>query len=188
MDNLTEKRDFLPFKASLKEASHDDANSVYMLADEIEVIRIDDVTDDYTSKCRISSVDSVDALHYCDSEGNALVEFKNGKLDNKDIYEIMQKVYNSLLIISDITKLTIGDFRKELDFVLVYNKEKNPSFFNEIPAPSNSNALRTMTKTMSKKAKKEFNIEGLYAFESFCVRTVKIMSVEQFKGEYLNYS
>lgn len=186
MCNLTKREDLSSFKDSLKNTSYDRNNNAWMLSDEIEVICIDDVADSYTSRCGISSVDSVDALHFCDGKGNVFIEFKNGKLDKADIYEVMKKIYDTLLIISDVTKWTISDFRENTDFVLVYNEEKNPSLFNEIPAPSNSSALRKMTESMYGKAKTAFKIEGLYAFEAYCFKTVELMSVTQFRHVYLN--
>ena len=65
---------------------------------------------------------SVDALLETD-ENIAFVEFKNGKVNNRNIKD---KIRDSLLLFCDLTKQTISDTRKNLDFIVVYNEEKNP--------------------------------------------------------------
>ena len=39
---------------------------------------------------------------------------------------IKDKIRDSLLLFCDLTKQTISDTRKNLDFIVVYNEEKNP--------------------------------------------------------------
>ena len=139
--NWLNREELLAHLVPLKQTSLDCDNNVYMTEDDTVVVNFDKVVGEYGSRCGTSCARSVDAL-YCDRDGTCcLIEFKNGKLDKGKIFEIKQKIYDSLLILSDITGLTLKDYRSELEFILVYNKEKNPNLFNAFPAPSNSPAL-----------------------------------------------
>lgn len=183
MFKFSEMDAFTPFITSVRETSYDNANDEYMTSNETDVVNFDDYTDSYTASHGIPSVRSIDALYSSDCRGNIFIEFKNGKIDNKVIYEIKEKIYNSLLILSDVTGRTLKNYRQNLDFILVYNKEKNPSLFAEIPAPSNSPSLDGFVENLSGKGQRPFKPEGLESLESYCFKNVKRMSVSEFEEE-----
>lgn len=111
--------------ATLKSTSKDSYNSetdeLYMIDSNLEVVNFDSVKHEYCQGlglCDIAS--SVDAL-YCKGNNFYFIEFKNGRIEKKDIEK---KIYDSLLLFSDISKQDISYFRKHLFFILVYNEEK----------------------------------------------------------------
>ena len=53
------------------------------------------------------------------------LEFKNGQMQNGKIYNVYNKIYDSLLMFNDIVKENISFCRQNVYFVLVYNEEKN---------------------------------------------------------------
>ena len=181
-------KEFLACLASAKVVSYDSDNDVCMTGSMTTVVNFDQLVRGYSDSRKISCVCSADAF-YCDSNGACyLIEFKNGKLDKGKMFEIKQKIYDSLLVLSDLTDTTLKDYRNELEFILVYNKEKNPDLFNVFPAPSNSPSLRTMTNGMAQKAKKPFKEESLGSFERYCFKKVSEMSADEFEQSILGIS
>ena len=55
---------------------------------------------------------------------NVIFEFKNGKINDKQKYNVYQKIYESLLIFCDITGESISFCRDHAEFILVYNETK----------------------------------------------------------------
>lgn len=114
-------------KASLKETSMDDSDPSavsYMTESSLEVINFDQVKRRYTNALGLSenNAASVDAVIPF-SQHIAFVEFKNGKVNNRNVKD---KLRDSLLLFLDITGKTAAYARNHLDFILVYNLEKNP--------------------------------------------------------------
>lgn len=112
---------------TLKDSSYDDSNSQYMTEHQFEVWKIDDYNSDFQkeigSSCCLCGVDACfekDDLLY-------LVEFKNGCLSYKEIYKILEKMYDSALVIQSKLDLSIDVLQKKVKFVLVYNYQKNRS-------------------------------------------------------------
>ena len=185
LPNWLEREEFLSNLTSMKAASWDSDNNVYMLEDDTIVVNFDNVVVEYGIQCGASFARSVDAF-YCDNTGACyFVEFKNGKLDKGKIFEIKQKIYDSLLIFSDITGLTLSDYRDNFEFVLVYNEEKNPNLFNAFPAPSNSPALREFVDGLARQGGKVFEGEGLESFEKYCFKSVRKMTVDELEEKVI---
>lgn len=99
--------------STLKKTSLDDENTVkqYMTDAEVSVIHFDRV-----KKAYVRSLEpkpkflpcSSDAL-YIGREGSvSFIEFKNGKINDKQKYNVYQKIYESLLIFCDITGESIS--------------------------------------------------------------------------------
>ena len=55
------------------------------------------------------------------------IEFKNGKIKDKQNDSIVIKILESLLMFCDIADCKISQVREVADLILVYNAEKNPS-------------------------------------------------------------
>ena len=119
-------------KSTLKECSKDnsDPNCIkFMTESQLEVINFDMVKTKYTNALKLSEecAASVDALLQAD-EASAFIEFKNGNLSGQAAKQNMKnKIRDSLLLFCGLTKQTIRDTRENLDFILVYNEEKNHS-------------------------------------------------------------
>ena len=118
---------FREYRSTLKECSKDysDPDRIeFMTETQLEAINFDTVKTKYANDLGLSEecAASVDALLETD-ENLAFVEFKNGKVNNRNVKD---KIRDSLMLFCDLTKQTISDTRKNLDFIVVYNEEKNP--------------------------------------------------------------
>ena len=104
----------------------------------------------------------------------------------KKIYNIYNKIYDSLLIFNDITNSTISFCRKNVRFILVYNEEKN----NQVIDKENSSIQATpsknkIAKSFSNKAKKKFIMFGLEKFEKLYFKEVFTYTEKEFENEFL---
>lgn len=111
-------------KKTLKETSKDDNVDVVDLLD--NAIYFDGVKNEYNSHLNLKQCPkSIDAVLELDNYKNIIfVEFKNGNIDSNELYEICKKIYDTLLIFSDITKKTIDFMRENIEFILVCNGAK----------------------------------------------------------------
>lgn len=173
---------FYKSKTTLKEVSYDDANDEYMVELEIDVIDFDKVKELYCSSLKLSeSPKSCDAL-LIDEKNSVFIEFKNGEVDT---YDIRKKIYESLLIFSDITGCTIGETRKKLDYILVYNEESNNKnrghrdfIKNNIPS---SPSLDFIASSISRFANKKIVKFRVNDFQTFLFRNVNTYTKEEFR-------
>lgn len=179
---------FLDNISSLKEISKDNSDEEdihYMTESAKEAVNFDAVKTIYTNALNLSEENaaSVDGLFEV-SEHLVFIEFKNGDMKNQK-RKVKDKIYNSLLMFCDITKKHISDTREWLEFILVYNINKNP-LPNQIKksqvqeSPSRTN----IAKHFSGKANEEFIRFGLEKFKVLYFSDVHTYSEVEFK-EYL---
>lgn len=103
---------------------HNIANNqsvIYMTDSKIKVVNFDLVKHEYCKNIGLLDIASfVEALYFKD-DNIYFIEFKNGRIDKN---EVIKKIYDSLLMFSDISQKDISYFREHLHFILVYNEEK----------------------------------------------------------------
>lgn len=173
-------------RKSLRETSKDtsDPNDIqYMTSSEMEVVNFDLVKRHYANGFGLSEevVTSVDAIVPFEN-GILFVEFKNGKVNNR---EIKDKARDSLLIFLEIIGEDLAFSRGNIDFVVVYNLEKNP-----LPRQGQKGQLQETPSRVSianhfmEKAKKEFICFDLERYERIYYRNIHTYSKERFE-EYL---
>lgn len=111
---------------SLKEASYDDANKMYLVNNLLEVWKVDDYNKIYYNKQRNSgtTLKGSDACFECNGI-LYIIEFKNCPLDSKLSYEVQEKMYDTSIVVMDKLHLSISEFRDKAKFVLVYSFKKN---------------------------------------------------------------
>ncbi len=171
---------------SLKETSKDDSdtnNIQYMTTSEIAVVNFDLVKRSYVNGFGLSEevATSVDAIVPM-KDGILFVEFKNGKVNNRNIKD---KARDSLLIFLEIIGKNITFSRSNIDFVVVYNIEKNP-----LPNQITKGKLQetpsriVIADFFMKKAKKELILFDLERYEKLYFRNIHTYSKEEFE-EYL---
>ena len=159
-------------RKSLRETSKDtsDPNDIqYMTSSETEVVNFDLVKRHYANGFGLSEevVTSVDAIVPFEN-GILFVEFKNGKVNNR---EIKDKARDSLLIFLEIIGEDLAFSRGNIDFVVVYNLEKNP-----LPRQVQKGQLQETPSRVSianhfmEKAKKEFICFDLERYERIYYR------------------
>jgi hypothetical protein len=115
---------FVGFESTLKEKSLDDTNNEYLVQNEVVCIDFDKCKNDYCehspgeNKC--GYLKSVDAIIERGSKVY-FIEFKNTKIDEKLVYVIVEKCYDSLLLYFEKTGKNISDSRQNFSFTLVTN-------------------------------------------------------------------
>lgn len=177
-------------RSSLKETSKDAPDlehTFYMTEDMTEVINFDDVKKEYISVLSLSDVPaSADALLEKEDGYPIFIEFKNGRVNKQKQYEIQKKVYDSVLIFSDVVQCTIKKLRESAEFILVYNEEAN-SNNTEIkehkPAyVQPSGAFDRFAKNIGKLAGDEYVCFKLKQFEKYCFKKVHTYTEKEFEN------
>lgn len=178
---------FAENKKSLKETSMDDSdvsNIRYMTQSMMEVIDFDQVKRQYINALGMteesaSSVDAIIPFKDCIS----FVEFKNGKVNNRNIKD---KARDSLLVFMDITKKNISYTRDRVEFIVVYNLDKNP-LPNQIKKElvQESPSRIAIGDYFSAKGKRELVLFDLERYEGLYFSKVHTYSAEAFE-KYLN--
>ena len=121
---------------SLKEMSKDTSKGSVQYMTELmtQAINFDHVKRDYTNGLGLSEevAKSFDTLSLL-PDGPTFIEFKNGKVHAGDI---KNKIRDSLLIYGGITGQSITDTRRGMEFIVVYNPEKNIDKSHNSPSRS----------------------------------------------------
>lgn len=167
--------------STVKETSKDIDNNEYMSECEMPAVNFDRVVECYCEKCSIATMTSNDSLVIANGDAT-FVEFKNGYIDKSTIYNIKRKNYDSVLILSDITRTTVSDMRKSLSYILVYNEVKN----KENPQSNQekvyeSKSKDAISKAIHKKAKKPYIKYGLEMFKGYCFKEVFTYTKAEFE-------
>lgn len=173
-------------RKSLRETSRDDSdpkNIQYMTASEASVVNFDLVKRSYANRLGLSeeAMTSVDAILPL-ADRIVFVEFKNGEVRNRSIKD---KARDSLLVFLDIIGENITFSRSNIDFVVVYNLEKNP-----LPKQVQKGKLQETPSRVSiaehfmEKADEELIRFDLERYERLYFRSVHTYSKERFE-EYL---
>lgn len=171
---------------SLKETSRDTSVPEaieYMTSSELDVINFDLVKRAYANDLNLSeevaaSVDAVVPL----MDGILFVEFKNGKVKSR---EIKNKVRDSLLIFLGIIGESIEYSRKNIEFIVVYNSEKNPLPNQyEKGQPQETPSRVIIAEHFMKKANEELILFDLERYKKLYFRNIHTYSKKQFE-EYM---
>ena len=114
------------YKRTLSHTSLDKSRNVCMTGSQLMVVDFDEVKNQYVSSLGTraeAAPNSNDALHVGRNDRMYFVEFKNGKVNP---YKLMQKNYDSTIILSTILDENIANLKERLEYILVYDEEKNP--------------------------------------------------------------
>lgn len=176
---------------TLHETSLDAGSSVteYMTDSQIEVVDFDKVKEEYAGNLHLSiRPTSNDALHIAAGSNDTFIEFKNGSLwQEKKRAEVRSKIYNSVLMLTDIIGENISYTRKHLNYILVYNETKNPDEenINEKTEVQDSQAREEISKSVFKLAKDRKIGFGLERFKGYCFKEVATYTKEEFEQEFV---
>lgn len=193
MINIEDYSIFLSNKSSLKETSKDnhDGKEIYMTESEIDVVDYDKVKDKYVESLTLSEVPcSNDALYIGESGELYFIEFKNGCIDKKVVFDIRLKIFDSLLMFMDICKLTADFTRDNLEYILVYNETKNTCDDDESTNMQASRSRLTIGRHFyERKAKKRFVRFNLERFEKLYLKKIYTYTEQEFNDNFiLKYS
>lgn len=176
-------------KKTFKETSKDDHDGsiTYMTESQYQVISFDDVKEEYIKDLGLKSVPrSNDALLSLPDGSLVFVEFKNGYIDSKDQHDIRKKIFDSMLIFSDIVETGISHTRAEMDYILVYNQAKNPLEASSTKTKvSDSESRDAIAKKLSSLGHTEYVKFGLDIFKNYCFREVYSYTIQEFEKNFL---
>lgn len=152
---------------SLKKTSEDETNKIKMTKNKNKVIDFDRVKDSYMINLKknfeINNVPrSIDAIFDTKDGRLVFVEFKNGKISPKNVLE---KLYDSVLINNDLLEISIGKLRQDGVFILVYNP----------------GSLEKIEDILSSKAKKPLKRMQIGRFKGYIFKEVYSLTKDQFE-------
>lgn len=186
MINLDEYPLFRDNKDTLKELSKDDhddndvSSIEYMTESDFCAVDFDKVKQVYANSFGHSEDDvfSVDGLSHTDTE-LVFIEFKNGKVNNKNVND---KIRDRLLVFCDVTDTNVSYTRQNMDFILVYNENKNPPP-NQVTKGivQDSKSRLSIAQCLAHLGKKEFLRFGLERFEKLYFKAVHTYSQGEFE-------
>ncbi len=161
-------------RSTLKKLSWDNSNNSFMTDSTHEAVDFDKVKTKYTNNLDLSeeNAKSVDALTVIANE-DVFIEFKNGNMKNEK-KSVESKIRDSLLILGDIVGCNISQTRETMNFILVYNKEKNPD-------REQRNSRNLISEHIMGKADMEKIRFGLEKFQSLYFKEVHTYDEMQFK-------
>ena len=192
---------FIDNKKPLFEVSKDSSdkeNPVYMVGIDEDiskdiVIDFDDVKTAFCKKFHKSNevFKSADALLYSEVKNKLIfVEFKNGK-----VKDVKTKLKDSLLVFSNIVDVDLKFCRKYLEYIVVYNYEKNKQYVeqekdkyrkegqNKSPSLSEE-YIEGFVKPLFRLAKDEIILWDLKSMKDICVSEVHTYTVDEFIKYY----
>lgn len=125
------------------------------------------------------------------------MQIKNGIMTRPMIFNVYNKIYDSLLIFNDIVGQNISFCRKHVNFILVYNESKNLSedYNNEGKNLSKDDKIKNQDCSKAKivkyfysKAKKKYIRFGLERFEKLYFQEVFTYTQQEFEDSFLSSS
>ena len=187
---------FIDNKRPLFEVSKDSSdkeNPVYMVGIDEDiskdiVIDFDDVKTAFCKKFHKSYkvFKSADALLYSEVKNKLIfVEFKNGK-----VKEVKTKLKDSLLVFSNIVDVDLKFCRKYLEYIVVYNYEKNKQYVEQEKEKQNKaqslseEYIEGFVKPLFRLAKDEIILWDLKLMKDICVSEVHTYTVDEFIKYY----
>ena len=182
--------------SSLKDTSKD--NEEYMTnSEKIKVINFDNLSKKgYSKMLRLKGQSfpfkTNDAL-YLDVENNKFIfiEFKNGSFSvneknfkEKELPQLELKIIGSMYILQEITGKSFKELREITDYILVYNKEKNPHIFSAVDMGNYIVNLGTLNNKKITNPKEGISF-GLEKFKGYCFKNVHTYSKEEFETKFV---
>ena len=172
---------------SLKETSKDnhDGTDYYLTDSMISVINFDKVKNEYVKALMVSEVPSSNDALYANGEDLYFIEFKAGVVSRK-VYSIKRKIFDSLLIFTDIVSVGVSYTRANMNYILVYNEDKNPLSEKEQKEMLDSKSRVDIgTYFWEGKAKKRFIRFDLERFERLYFKNVYTLTQAQFEKRFV---
>lgn len=183
MNNINEIEIFKNNKDTLKNLSCDE--SEYMTESLLEAINFDKVKDKHCRALKLSSLpNSCDALYQGDEI--FFIEFKNGSMNPRKIYEIHKKIYDSVIIFMELTGFKINEVREKVNFILVYNESKTKEYLGEnnkrIQTPKSYNILLDKIGGLAKINISKFDLSQ---YQKYIVKDVYTYTEKEFEDNFI---
>lgn len=157
-----------------------------------KVIDFDRVKEIYSSNVgKLSDTPSSNDALFLDNKNNIIfIEFKNGEIDKLKCFALKKKIYDSMLILNDITQVSISYARHNIGYILVYNddanvKTKDNELISKRKKSISSPDFNKIVSTLAKYADSEYICFGLSVFKNYIFKEVHTYNKEEFK-QYLD--
>lgn len=174
--------------SSLKDTSidnHDQNHITYMTDSQREAVNFDGVKRAYIKNLALSEEPKSNDALFLDKENKLIfVEFKNGFMDSSKKFAVRKKIYDSLLILTDILDMGISHLRDEMEYILVYNEqvnEKEKEVLKKKTWIQPSEAFDNFAKNLSKMANTEYVCFGIKIFKNYCFKNVHTYTEAEFE-------
>lgn len=163
---------------TLENTSKDNNNNHYMTNCKKGTINFDRVKVEYKNNNNIKDFPSSnDALYITANNDFYFIEFKNSTISE---YKLKNKIYDSLLILSNIKYNNganyindIVEFSKSnIEYILVYNSSKNGKLH--------------INNNINNKAGKQTTLYGILKLKGFIFRDINFYSEKQFNNKFIN--
>lgn len=176
------------FISSISDVSYDSENGRSLVVSSFPVFNFDKIKTEYARSHKINEPKSADALHVDATGTLVLIEFKSGEMNRRKSYEVLEKAYDSALILLDKTEWTLDQLRTQADFVLVYSFDRNSSHDDIGIEPdylSNPAFYAKISSSVHSLAKSPSIRFGLSKLERHCYRSVLTYSDAEFDSRFL---
>jgi len=170
---------------SLKETSIDDHDGTisYMSGSGVPVVNFDTVKDRYIDSLSVPETPASNDAFFIDSRGEMFfIEFKAGVMERK-IYEVRLKLFDSLLILTDIIGKGVSFTRDHLNYILVFDESKNPMQEGEFTYQVTPSRERINSRYI-KKGGSEFIRFRLRRFQRLYVKNVFTVDRDEFEKRF----
>jgi len=193
-------------KDSLQQASYDQDHDEYMVDSQLQVCIFDRVKDWYVG-AKIPNVNplpkSNDALFFGNEE-SFFIEFKNGKIDNAENFNLYKKIYDSLLILFDLDYSdpkgrkvnSISYTRANMNYILVYNegryhqagptRQTREGFERQNIEKKDSIHRDKLYKKVRNLANEELIKFGLDQFDKYLFKNVYTFTATEFQEKFVS--
>jgi len=170
------------FHDTLEATSNDSKKSESMTTCQSIVVNIDKLKDDFVRKMRFSVFPkSCDALLYMAFNNEFfIIEFKNGRIMDKEYIEIKEKIFETLLLLSEQFEATTKYMRKKMNFILVYNENVTHG-----QKQFEDTGRGRIQKTFCKLTKRHEPKFGLYRFKKMYFKDVFTYTKTEFESEFV---
>lgn len=175
------KENMVSFEVASKDTDSEKPES--MTKSQVKTINFDKVKEKYIWGMKLTNTPcSNDALYITPDGEYYFIEFKNGKMTKAKVFGVYNKIYDSLLIFNDIIGENISFCRENVNFILVYNEEKNPT--DDIAGGENPRVA--IGKHFSRKANKRFVRYDLNRYKKIYFKDVYTYTEKEFDEEFLS--
>jgi hypothetical protein len=172
------------FSDTLQKTSKDRNNKEYMTFCQQDVVNVDSLKNYLTKELSLpEEPKSCDALYLTPEKELFLIEFKNGKLIDEKNHDLNEKIFESLLIVSEKISETIGFMRENISFILVYNKNK---LHRKIQKGNENTGVRRVDNHIFRKAHDHLIRFELRRFKKLYFKDVFTYSTEEFESEFVS--
>ncbi len=184
--------DFEIFKnnlSTLKETSIDNHDGVdfYMTESVLEVINFDKVKDEYIKDMKLYEVPKSNDVLYIGQDGEiTFIEFKNGQMIRDKIFNVRLKIFDSLLIFTDIIGQGINYTRTNMKYILVYNEEKNLPEITKTTIRNSNSRDEIAKKLIEQKGKGKFIKFNLERFKNLYFNDIYTYTKEEFEKNFVD--